>query len=190
MDQKDATDATTGETPSSVLSRLEARRRRHAIDAEAFRATLAGLTGVHAQIEPLNADAERDGLTAADLRADVESALRESGLTVYGQSALVADVPGTPFLHVDVMTIRLDGRYAYSVRLELWQAVTLLREPRRSALALTWAAPQVVGTVAAESLAELRDTVRSEVYAFVGECRAATDQIGGPQSAERSGRAP
>jgi hypothetical protein len=44
---------------------------------EAFRATLAGLSGVHVEVEPINADVEQDG---------------------------------TPVLHVDVMTVRLDGR--------------------------------------------------------------------------------
>lgn len=72
------------------------------------------------------------------------------------------------------MTLRLDGRYAYSVRLEPWQRVRLLREPRVAAPALTWGAPQLVGTAAVERLAEVRDAVRSAVAGFIGECRRAT----------------
>lgn len=41
---------------------------------EAFRATLGSLSGVTVQVEPVNADAERDGLLRADLQTDVESA--------------------------------------------------------------------------------------------------------------------
>ncbi len=46
-----------------VSAMLEAMRRRRSIAAEAFRAILAGLTGVHVQVEPINADTEGDGLT-------------------------------------------------------------------------------------------------------------------------------
>lgn len=116
-----------------VSAMLEAMRRRRSIAAEAFRATLAELPGVLVQVEPLNADAERDGLTRDALQADVETALREAGMAAYTQTVLVAQVPGTPVLHVDVMTIHLDDRYAYSVRLELRQAVTLARARHRGA---------------------------------------------------------
>jgi len=162
----------------SVLASLEARSRRRVIAAEALRAPLAGLTGVHVEVEPVNVDAERDGLSRDGLRTDVESALREAGMTVVTQAALFADVPGTPVLHVDVMTIRLDGRYAYSVRLELWQAVALVRAPGVQTLGLTWSAPQIVGTVAVESIADLRDVVRAQAAGFVAECRAATGGAG------------
>lgn len=153
---------------------LEASRHRRAIAGEALRATLAGLVGVHVRVEPINADAERDGLARDALERDVEAVLRRAGMASYTQTAVIAEVPGSPVLHVDVMTIHLDGRYAYSVRLELWQAVTLARAPSITALALTWSAPQLVGTVASERIAELRDTVRAAVTAFVEECRLAT----------------
>jgi hypothetical protein len=169
-------DLPRGRGPSSfdpILALLEASRLRRSIAAEAFRATLAGLAGVHVQVEPVNADAERDGLTRAALQADAESALAEAGLAAYTRTAVLTDVPGTPLLHVDVMTIHLDGRYAYSIRLELWQGVALTRAPSVSALALTWSAPQVIGTIAAECVAELRDVVRAEVAAFARECRVA-----------------
>jgi hypothetical protein len=159
----------------AVLAVLEAGRRRRSIVAEAFRVTLAGLTGVLVQVEPINADAERDGLTRDALQADAESVLRGAGMIPYTQTTLVADIPGTPVLHVDVMTIRLDGRYAYSVRLELWQDVMLARAPGTRALALTWSAPQVIGSVGVESIADLRATVRSEVTSFVEECREAME---------------
>jgi hypothetical protein len=158
----------------TILALLAACRRRSTLVAEAFRATLEALPGVHVQVEPVNADAERDGLTRAALQAGVEAALLDAGISVFTQTQLFAEVPGTPVLHVDVMTVRLDGRYAYCVRLELWQAVRLVREPDVAALALTWSAPQVMGTVAAEALAGVRDAVRSAVADFAEECRLAT----------------
>jgi hypothetical protein len=151
----------------TVVALLEAGRRRRAIAQEALGATLTGLTRVNVQVEPLNTDAERDGLTRADLQTEVESALRQAGIDVVNQTELFANVPGAPFLHLDVMTCRLDGSYAYSVRLELWQAVRLIRDPAIQAPALTWSSPQVVGTVAADRLPAVRHAVRSAVDAFV-----------------------
>ncbi len=141
---------------------------------EAFRATLAGLTAVNVQVEPVNADAERDGLIRYELKADVEARLREAGVAVVDQTRLFADVPGTPVLHLDVMTVRLDARYVYSIRLELWQAVSLARDASIHALAVTWVRPQLVGTVAAENLASVRAAVRSAVDEFAGDCLAAS----------------
>ncbi len=158
---------------SSMLPVLDAWRRRRSIAAEAFRATLAGLPGVHVHVEPLNDDAERDGLRQAALSVTAEATLRQAGVPVFSQSELVAGVPGMPVLEIDVMTIRLDAQYAYSVRVELWQAARLERAPEVVTLALTWAAPQLVGTIAADRLVELRDSVRSAVAHFVEEWRLA-----------------
>jgi hypothetical protein len=47
----------------SIHALLGAARHRRSIAAEAFRATLAGLTGLHVQVEPINADTEGDRLT-------------------------------------------------------------------------------------------------------------------------------
>jgi hypothetical protein len=140
---------------------------------EAFRATVAGLRRVGLQVEPLNADAERDGLLADDLRAVVDTALRPAGIEVVDASRLFAEVRGTPFLHLDVMTIHLDGRYAYSVRLELWQAVRLERDPAMTALGATWCSGQIIGTVEAERLVEVTDAVRAALAEFTRDCAPA-----------------
>lgn len=133
---------------------------------EEFRVTLAGLRRVALQVEPVNADAERDGLLPEELRTVAAAALGAAGIEVVDTSHLFADVPGAPFLHLDVMTIRLDGRYAYSVRLELWQAVRLERAPAVIALGATWCSAQVVGTVEAERVAHVKDAVRAAVEEF------------------------
>lgn len=136
---------------------------------EAFRETLAGLSRLHVQVEPLNADAEREGLSAEALRADVEIALGRAGLGTVGLAELVASVPGMPVLRVDLMTLRLDGRYAYSLRLELWQAVRLVREPRTRALAMTWSSRPLLGTVAPGHLHDIARAVRALAEEFAAE---------------------
>ena len=136
---------------------------------EAFRETLVGLTGVNVQVAPMNADAERDDLTPSDLKEEVESRLRESGIRVFTQTELFSAAPGTPFLHLDVSTLRLNDFYAYSIRLDLWQAVRLMRDPTIQSLAVTWTTSGVIGTVSATSLSDVRDAVRPVVDEFIGD---------------------
>ena len=157
----------------SIVPPLDTRSRQE-LAARAFRSALAGLRALHVEVEPVNEDAERDGLRRVDLEAAAVAVLERAGLIVVTAPKLFADVSGAPVLHIDVMTIRLDGRYGYSIRLELWQAVRLARLPELQALALTWSAPQLLGTVAAPRLSDLCDTVRDTVTEFVAQCCAAT----------------
>lgn len=139
---------------------------------EPFRETLTGLRVLGVHVEPLDTDAERCGLTADDLRADVESKLAGAGLTIVPPPKLFNDVLGAPFLHLDVMTLEMEQRYAYSVRLELWQAVRLVREPVVQTMAVTWRATPLIGTVAAGALVGLRQSVASVVDQFITDRQA------------------
>jgi hypothetical protein len=159
-------------TPGSVLEQIRLTWARHALAAETVRSTLGGLSEVNVQVEPLNADAERDGLTRSDLLADVESTLRAAGIHLLSSRDLFLHI-ATPVLHLDIMTLSLDERYAYSLRLELWQAVRLVRDPAIRTLAVTWSRPQLFGLVSADRLGDIRSTVRSEVEAFVRDIAAA-----------------
>ncbi len=139
---------------------------------EPFRETLTALRVLGAHVEPLDADAEQRGLAADDIRADVESKLAGAGLTVVPPPKLFNDVLGALFLHLDVMTLEVEQRYAQSVRLELWQAVRLVRDPAVQSMAVTWRATPLIGTVAAGALAGLRQPVGSVVDQFIADCRA------------------
>jgi hypothetical protein len=133
----------------------------------AFAATLGALTALNVQVEPLDADAERAGLDRSELRDDVASALADVGIRIVSEPVLFADVPGTPLLHLDVMTVRTDASYAYSVRLQLWQAVRLVRDPSVQALAVTWSSLQHIGTVSARCLVDVRAVVRLVTNEFL-----------------------
>ena len=136
-----------------------------------FQETVVGLRRVGVHVEPLDADAERRGLTADDLRADVESKLAAAGLTIVPPTELFNDTLGFPSLHLDVMTVEVEERCAYSIRLELWQAVRLVRDPAIQTIAVTWSATPLIGTVATGALAELRQSVASIVDQFITDCR-------------------
>ena len=137
-----------------------------------FRETLTGLRVLGVHVEPLDADAERHGLAADDLRADVESMLAGAGFTLIPPPKLFNDVLGAPFLHLDVMTLEVEQRYAYSIRLELRQAVKLVREPAIQTMAVTWRATPLIGTVPTGALAGLRQSVASVVDQFITDCQA------------------
>ncbi len=140
---------------------------------EAFRETLTDLAGINVQVAPLNADAEQDGLIPSDLREEIESRLRESGIHAFTQTELFAVAPGTPFLRLDVSSLRLDAFYAYAIRLELWQSVRLTRNPAIQCLAVTWTTTGVIGTIRATSLSDVREAVRPVVDEFIADYLAA-----------------
>jgi hypothetical protein len=71
------------------------------------------------------------------------------------------------------MTVRLNARYAYSVRLDLWQGVRLARDPGVVTPAVTWSGLQFVGTVAQPRLADVRHAVQTAVGEFVRDWRGA-----------------
>jgi hypothetical protein len=157
---------------------------------DASRASLGRVTRVSVHVEPVNADAESDGLTRILLQTEVESRLRQAGIGAVTSSGLGADVPGDPVLQLDVMTVGLDTRYAYSVRLELWQPVRLVREPSIVALGVTWSGLQFVGTVARERASEIRRAVDSAIEEFVRDWRAAIAEAAGPRDRPRATPAP
>ena len=64
-------------------------------DDEFSRRSLKGLAGVYVMVEPLGAEAERDGLNKTSVQTDAELKLREAGITVQ-----VVPVECTTFMKV------------------------------------------------------------------------------------------
>ncbi|RPI09980.1 MAG: hypothetical protein EHM71_04665 [Zetaproteobacteria bacterium] len=133
-------------------------------DGPAERASLKGIPSLQAVVEPVWPDAEGDGLTTAQLEADIELRLRQAGLKVV---PLANDV-----LHVHVNTVKHpDGRfYAFNISVVFYQVVVPLRAMQHQTMlpAATWS----VGLVGVVSTATLRE-VRSEVTALVDKFIAA-----------------
>ncbi|MBI4589975.1 MAG: hypothetical protein HY725_14165 [Candidatus Rokubacteria bacterium] len=68
---------------------------------------------------------------------------------------------------------RGNGDYAYTLRLELWQAVRLTRDAAIHSLAATWSTSGVIGTVRTTHLGAVREAVRAMVDEFINDYRAA-----------------
>lgn len=104
---------------------------------------LAGLKSVYVVIEKLQDNAKSAGLDADDLKREVESQLRDAGISVIEEDDADRDRkdPSSASLYVNVNSIlsSSDPTYAYNVDLELDENVCLLRPtPTINEGAATW----------------------------------------------------
>ena len=143
-------------------------------DDEASRTTLVGLTGVYVLVEHVADEAQRDGLDTLQVRTDVEVKLRQAGIRVLSKEEWLSTA-GAPYFYVDISTTKNPlGVYAFIVRVELNQWVTLVRPPsQQRLLAATWSTPGVLGMVGSKKLVSLRDNVRDQTDQFINAYLAA-----------------
>ena len=111
-------------------------------DSEVSRGTLAGIQGVQLVVEELQPNvqkyASKAGLTRTQLLKDIEQTLRNYGIRVVSGSDW-QKVPGRPVLYVNVNTHETEKYwYAYDIKVELRQVVTLDASPGIKTLANTW----------------------------------------------------
>ena len=111
-------------------------------DSEVSRATLAGLQGVSVVVEDLQPNVQKYAakfdLSGAQIRRDVEQKLREGGIRVVEGNEWL-NLPGRPALCVNVNTHETEKYwYAYDIKIELRQIVSLEANPKVRTLASTW----------------------------------------------------
>ena len=127
------------------------------------RDTLRGLIGVEVLVEPLQPEVERNGLTAASIRSDVEQQLRAGGITIY-PSQVANTSPAKPYLYVHLNAVALQtGMLAIGVQLQLRQTLRSPVTGSNVVNAMTWDQENVVA-VEGTSL----DAVRMELRDYVG----------------------
>jgi hypothetical protein len=135
---------------------------------EMERASLQGLPGVYVLIESLKPEAERDGLTKAHLRTEMELRLRKAGIRVLTREEWFA-TPGSPCLYVNVNLLKdsFYHVYSYNILVELNQDAYLARDSSHS-WATTWKKGGL-GSVSIADLRRVRDNVGDEVDAFIND---------------------
>ena len=137
---------------------------------EQQRETLRGLAGVAVVVEPLNAEAEQDGLTQGRLQATVEKQLRAAGIPVLSKETWSV-TPGGPYLYVNVAALKKQYElYAYSIEVCLNQLVTLARDRNIRQFAETWETREV-GTVGSDKLPTVQDSIARHVETFIAAYR-------------------
>ena len=133
---------------------------------EQQRETLRGLAGVAVVVEPLNAEAEQDGLQQRRLQATVEKQLRAAGIPVLSTETWSV-TPGGPYLYVNVAALKKQYElYAYSIEVCLNQLVTLARDRNIRQFAETWETREV-GTVGSDKLVTVQDSIARHVETFI-----------------------
>jgi hypothetical protein len=135
--------------------------------SEYTRATLRGIKAIGVLVEALNPDVEQFELSRAKIQTDVELKLRRATLNVLPREQAMRS-PGNPQLYVSLQVQPVDGSlYVTSVSVELYQLVTLRRDPSIIAYASTWKASAKLGVVGRSRLSALRTEVADMVDEFL-----------------------
>jgi hypothetical protein len=127
---------------TSILFTLSFLPQARAEDSQVTRKTLAGLQGVRVLLENLQpniqAYAQKAGITAAQLQQDIEGRLHAAGIGVIAGDDWLKTT-GRPVMYVNVNTHETEKyTYAYDIKLELRQIVSLEVNPKIKTLADTW----------------------------------------------------
>jgi len=152
--------------PLVVCAWVAAPLGAHA-DTEAQRHTLAGLTGVHLQVDLRGEDLQKFGLVEIEVRPEIESKLVAAGLQLLDVESS-RRTPGVPWLFVEAIVVRsLDAKeYAWAVRVQLQQRACLERDPKVCESVSTWEGYRL-GSVGRRRVRTLRQDVLDVVDQFI-----------------------
>jgi hypothetical protein len=106
-------------------------------DAPLDRATLRGLKAVSIVLDPLDAELQKQGLTAQDLKTRLEERLRAANIAV--------DASASEFVGLRVAQVRGNrGPFALSFTLGAYQPVILVRDQNIKTATSTWEVETIV----------------------------------------------
>jgi hypothetical protein len=144
----------------------------HAFDAEASRETLKGLTGFYVLIEELNpniakyANVQKNNISTQQLKSQVESRLQKAGIRVLSWDEMMK-TPERPMLYVSVNTHEYEKFwYAYDIRVEVRQLVTLVSQPGKPISGATWSV-NMTGVMNIGQLLALYDNLGTLLDRFI-----------------------
>ena len=132
---------------------------------ESRRNSLKGLAAVYLLIEPLSSTARDAGVSAGQLRTDIELRLRSAGIPVLTVEQ-GSEAPGNPHLNLSVVYLRGEARFSvFSTRLALIQNVLPSRNPNQLLLASTWSFSES-RYIAGNGVSAIRESVRDSADRF------------------------
>jgi hypothetical protein len=155
----------------------------YAFDAEASRETLKGLSGFYVLIEELNpniakyANVQKNQVTTQTLKTQVENRLQKAGIQVLSWDEMMK-TPERPMLYVRVNTHEYEKFwYAYDIRIEVRQLVTLMSRPEKPFSGSTWAV-NMTGVMNIGQLQTLYDNLGLLLDRFVQAYQAVNKRQG------------
>ena len=160
--------------PIVLASTLSAASLATAENTPATRLSLKGLKGIGLRVQPVDPEAQRDGLSTRQVRADVEAQLRKAKIRLLTPDEQ-RQTAQKPSLLVNVATSKLStGEHLYSIHVEVAQWVATLANPKLTIAeavpvpAKTWSAPSVFGIAPAKGIKQdARKAVRAMVDEFI-----------------------
>lgn len=130
---------------------------------------LVGIEGVHVLVEKIDPKAERLGLTAAQIKTDVELRLRKAGVRVFSREETFK-TPGSPVLYVQVYTKVGQNLVTCSSHVTLKETVTLARGGET--YGAIWETDSQ-GTVGQNNIRQIREVVGDLADKFINDYLAA-----------------
>jgi hypothetical protein len=145
-------------------------RTAFALDSEETRKTLIGIKGVHIMVEELQPNvlkyAKNQDVTKEELQRRIENQLRVAGIVILNRDEWLRTI-GRPLLYVDINTHEFQKyQFAYDIRVEFRQIVSLEANPAVIAFAPTWSL-NMTGAVNAGTVGTIYGNVRLLVGSFV-----------------------
>ena len=142
----------------------------HALRDKDARESLKGLPGVAVVIETMTPEEEAAGLSTTQIQTVVELVLRSSGIKVLTKDEQIA-TPSWPYLYINVHPRKIGNMelYAFSIRVELLQNVSLAHLKKKEPIsAVTWSISSV-GSVGAAILSTTPSSVEELVKFFAND---------------------
>jgi hypothetical protein len=140
------------------------------------RESLRGLKGLEVVVEVIEPQAERLGLTRAQVQTDVELRLRKAGIRVLTEEE--AERQGSTYLYINITASEardVPGLYSYLIDLSFRQRVILERDQSIRTIAATWNIASK-GVVGANKLRNLREIVADYIDEFINDYLAANQR--------------
>ncbi len=119
---------------------------------ELARNTLRGLDSMHIMVDELSPDIETLGLHKKDLAEEVAMKLNEVGIQSLTKEEW-KKIVDKPVLYINISTVKTGiGYYVYSMNIQFFQMVSLLRDPSIKKLSMTWRTQGYLGSTRGKTL--------------------------------------
>ena len=135
--------------------------------------TLRGLQRFGVVVGDIDPEIEREGLTQAELRRDMEVKLQLAGIEVLSTEAR-RRLQGAPVLYLYCLIQKGPMGYFHELVIQLREQVHLLRKPDHTTYAVTWANPGIIGR--STKLSDVRAAARDVVDMFIDAYLAANSK--------------
>ena len=132
--------------------------------------SLKGISEMGVIVEKFNTGLEKSGLSEDGIEQQTWDQLNKAGIKILPMTE-VQNVPGVPYLYINVGAIKSKGEnlYAVSIVVEFRQNVVLSRDIKQNYYgAATWSTSNI-GIISGDKLKQIQDFVQESVKRFIDD---------------------